>query len=121
MIDSQHFMQQGLRLAEQGLGRVWPNPAVGALVVKDGQVLGMARTADGGRPHAETQALVQAGTEAKGATLYVTLEPCNHTGQTPPCTQAIIEAGIAKVVVGCRDVHEQVSGAEGAGTQSGWD
>lgn len=110
MAQPEHCMQQALRLAEQGLGRVWPNPAVGALVVKDGAVLGCARTGDGGRPHAETQALQQAGAQARGATLYVTLEPCAHQGQTPPCTDAIIRAGIATAVVACRDPHEKVGG-----------
>ena len=103
-------MRQALRLAKSGLGQVWPNPSVGAVVVKDGRVLGAARTANGGRPHAETQALAQAGNAARGATLYVSLEPCAHQGQTPPCTNAIIAAAIARVVIACTDTDERVSG-----------
>jgi diaminohydroxyphosphoribosylaminopyrimidine deaminase/5-amino-6-(5-phosphoribosylamino)uracil reductase len=105
------FMPIALRLAARHLGQVWPNPAVGALVVKDGAIVGQGVTARGGRPHAETIALAQAGELAKGATLYVTLEPCSHQGQTPPCTQAIIAAGIARCVVACRDPNPQVNGA----------
>ncbi len=97
------FMQQALALAAQGLGRVVPNPAVGCLIVRDGTVIGAARTADGGRPHAETQALAQAGDAAAGATAYVTLEPCGHTGRTPPCVEALIAAQVARVVIACRD------------------
>ena len=91
-------MQLALTLGQRGLGRTWPNPAVGSIVVKDGVVLGRAWTHDGGRPHAETQALAQAGEAARGATLYVTLEPCSHHGKTPPCADAIIAAGVARVV-----------------------
>lgn len=104
------FMQQALRLAEQGLGQVWPNPSVGAVIVKNGAVISVGRTAEKGRPHAEPLALTAAGSKAKGATLYVTLEPCNHQGQTPPCTEAIIQAGIAQVVVACQDLHSKVNG-----------
>lgn len=105
------FMPIALRLAARHLGQVWPNPSVGALVVKDGAIVGQGATARGGRPHAETIALAQAGELAKGATLYVTLEPCSHQRQTPPCTQAIIAAGIARCVVACRDPNPQVNGA----------
>lgn len=103
-------MRAALALAARNLGKTWPNPAVGALVVKNNQVIGRGYTARGGRPHAETQALDEAGHDAQGATLYVTLEPCAHHGKTPPCTQAIIEAGIARVVIACRDPNPPVNG-----------
>ncbi|WP_328795097.1 bifunctional diaminohydroxyphosphoribosylaminopyrimidine deaminase/5-amino-6-(5-phosphoribosylamino)uracil reductase RibD [Jannaschia marina] len=104
------FMAHALALAARGLGRVWPNPAVGCVVVKDGVVIGRGRTADGGRPHAETQALAQAGPAARGATAYVTLEPCAHHGATPPCAEAFIGAGIARVVTAQRDPDPRVDG-----------
>jgi len=103
-------MRTALSLAERNLGQTWPNPAVGALVVKNGLILGQGWTARGGRPHAETEALAQAGAQAKGAMLYVTLEPCSHQGQTPPCAAAIIKAGIATVVVACGDPNPKVAG-----------
>lgn len=103
-------MLHALRLGARNLGQTWPNPAVGAIVVKDNRILGTGWTARGGRPHAEPQALMQAGVDAKGATLYVTLEPCNHTGQTPPCTNVIIQAGITRVVAACSDPDVRVSG-----------
>lgn len=103
-------MQKALHLAEQGIGRCAPNPTVGCVVVKDGEIVGAARTANGGRPHAEPQALEMAGPKADGATLYVTLEPCAHDGQTPPCTNAIIGADIARVVIACRDPYPKVNG-----------
>jgi len=103
-------MQLALTLGRRGLGRTWPNPAVGSLVVKDGVVLGRAWTHDGGRPHAETQALAQAGDAAHGATLYVTLEPCSHHGKTPPCADAIIAAGVSRVVSALHDPNPKVSG-----------
>ncbi|SNS77899.1 MULTISPECIES: bifunctional diaminohydroxyphosphoribosylaminopyrimidine deaminase/5-amino-6-(5-phosphoribosylamino)uracil reductase RibD [unclassified Azospirillum] len=103
-------MASALALAETGLGRVWPNPSVGCLIVKDGQVLGQAVTAPGGRPHGETQALAQAGDAARGATAYVSLEPCNHHGKTPPCSEALIAAGVARVVVACEDPDPRVCG-----------
>lgn len=105
-----HHMLHALRLAARGVGQVWPNPSVGALVVKDGIIVGRGRTARGGRPHAETEALAQAGADARGASLYVTLEPCSHHGKTPPCVNAIIEAGISRVVAACADVNPQVAG-----------
>lgn len=105
-----HFMQRAIDLAHQGLGATAENPSVGCLLVADGAVVGEARTADGGRPHAETQALAQAGARAKGATAYVTLEPCSHQGQTPPCSQALIDAGIARLVVACGDPDARVAG-----------
>lgn len=103
-------MQHALRLAARGLGNVAPNPAVGCVIVKNGSVIGMGWTQPGGRPHAETQALAQAGEAAEGATLYVTLEPCSHHGHTPPCTSAIIAAGIREVFVACIDPDPRVSG-----------
>jgi diaminohydroxyphosphoribosylaminopyrimidine deaminase/5-amino-6-(5-phosphoribosylamino)uracil reductase len=104
------FMQLALALGRRGLGRTWPNPAVGAVVVKDGVIVGRGWTQPGGRPHAETEALKRAGREAKGATMYVTLEPCSHHGKTPPCADAIIKAGIARVVSALDDVNPQVAG-----------
>jgi diaminohydroxyphosphoribosylaminopyrimidine deaminase/5-amino-6-(5-phosphoribosylamino)uracil reductase len=109
------FMELALALGRRGLGRTWPNPAVGAVVVRrapDGPViLGRGWTQPRGRPHAETQALERAGGAARGATLYVTLEPCSHHGQTPPCADAIIAAGIAQVVSALEDPNPQVAGA----------
>lgn len=104
------MMQLAIRLARRQIGQTWPNPAVGCVVVKDGQILATGATAHSGRPHAETIALTAAGAHAKGATLYVSLEPCAHTGQTPPCAQAIIQAGIARVVIGCGDPDTRVNG-----------
>lgn len=103
-------MALALSLGRRGLGRVWPNPAVGCVIVKDGQIVGRARTADGGRPHAETTALAQAGAAARGATVYVTLEPCAHHGKTPPCCDALVTAGVARVVVAIGDPHPKVAG-----------
>lgn len=104
------FMCHALRLAARGLGNTWPNPAVGAVVVKDGNIIGRGWTARGGRPHAETIALTQAGDAARCAELYVTLEPCAHQGSTPPCTQAVIAAGIKRVIAACTDPNPLVSG-----------
>lgn len=101
-------MAHALRLGQRGLGRVWPNPAVGCVIVRDGIVLGRGWTAPGGRPHAETQAL--AGCDARGATAYVTLEPCAHHGQTPPCAEALISAGLARVVTALTDPDPRVAG-----------
>jgi diaminohydroxyphosphoribosylaminopyrimidine deaminase/5-amino-6-(5-phosphoribosylamino)uracil reductase len=103
-------MQLALALGRRGHGRTWPNPAVGAVIVKDGVIVGRGWTQPGGRPHAETQALKRAGQEAKGATLYVTLEPCSHHGKTPPCVDAIIRAGVARVVSALEDVNPDVAG-----------
>jgi diaminohydroxyphosphoribosylaminopyrimidine deaminase/5-amino-6-(5-phosphoribosylamino)uracil reductase len=104
------WMRAALGLARRGLGRVWPNPAVGCVVIADGAVAGRGWTGDGGTPHAETIALEQAGTRARGATVYVTLEPCNHTGRTPPCTAALAAAGVARVVVAIEDPDPRVNG-----------
>lgn len=103
-------MKSALSLARRGLGNVAPNPAVGCLIVKCGIVLGRGWTQPGGRPHAETVALKQAGTAAVGATAYVTLEPCAHHGNTPPCADALVQAGIARVVIATGDRDERVSG-----------
>jgi diaminohydroxyphosphoribosylaminopyrimidine deaminase/5-amino-6-(5-phosphoribosylamino)uracil reductase len=104
------FMRLAIALGARGLGRVWPNPAVGCVIVKDGRVLGRGWTADGGRPHAETQALAQAGPAARGATAYVSLEPCAHHGQTPPCAEALTGAGVARVVSALEDPDPRVAG-----------
>lgn len=107
-------MREALRLARRGLGRTSPNPAVGAVVVRAGRVVGRGYTRPAGGPHAEVVALRQAGEKARGATLYVTLEPCAHHGRTPPCTDAVRDAGIARVVIACRDPNPSVRG-DGAG------
>jgi diaminohydroxyphosphoribosylaminopyrimidine deaminase / 5-amino-6-(5-phosphoribosylamino)uracil reductase len=104
-------MRSALALARRGLGNTWPNPSVGCVVVKDGRVVGRAVTAPGGRPHAEPAALEIAGSAARGATVYVTLEPCCHWGRTPPCTDALTTAGVARVVIGTRDPDPRVDGA----------
>ncbi|MBM3528791.1 MAG: bifunctional diaminohydroxyphosphoribosylaminopyrimidine deaminase/5-amino-6-(5-phosphoribosylamino)uracil reductase RibD [Alphaproteobacteria bacterium] len=104
------YMELALSLGRRGLGRTWPNPAVGAVVVKDGTILGRGWTQPGGRPHAETEALRRAGRAARGATMYVTLEPCSHHGKTPPCAEAIVKAGIARVVSALDDPNPEVAG-----------
>ena len=104
------FMQLALTLGRRGQGRTWPNPAVGALVVKEGVIVGRGWTQPGGRPHAEPEALKRAGEAARGATLYVTLEPCSHFGRSPPCADAIIAAGIARVVSAIEDPNPEVAG-----------
>jgi len=106
----QRFMQLALTLGRRGQGRTWPNPAVGAVVVKDGVIIGRGWTQPGGRPHAEPEALKRAGEAARGATLYVTLEPCSHIGKSPPCADAIIAAGIARVVSAIEDPNPEVAG-----------
>jgi diaminohydroxyphosphoribosylaminopyrimidine deaminase/5-amino-6-(5-phosphoribosylamino)uracil reductase len=106
----QRFMQLALTLGRRGLGRTWPNPAVGAVAVRDGVVVGRGWTQPGGRPHAEPEALARAGEAARGATLYVTLEPCSHVGKSPPCADAIIAAGIARVVSAIEDPNPEVAG-----------
>jgi diaminohydroxyphosphoribosylaminopyrimidine deaminase/5-amino-6-(5-phosphoribosylamino)uracil reductase len=108
----QRFMTAALGLARRGLGRVWPNPAVGCIIVApDGAVVGRGWTQPGGRPHAETEALARAGAAAKGATAYVTLEPCNHTGKTGPCSEALVRAGVARVVAATEDPDPRVAGS----------
>lgn len=105
------FMRMALREARKGLGRTSPNPAVGSIVVRDGKVIGRGYHKKAGTPHAEVHALRAAGEDARGATLYVTLEPCNHTGRTPPCTRAILASGIRRVVVGMIDPNPLVAGS----------
>lgn len=111
--NNQHerYMLIALSQAHRQAGRTWPNPNVGAVIVKNEQVIATAATAQGGRPHAETIAIENAGKLAHGSTLYVTLEPCSHHGKTPPCAQAIIDSGISRVVVACRDINPVVSGS----------
>jgi diaminohydroxyphosphoribosylaminopyrimidine deaminase/5-amino-6-(5-phosphoribosylamino)uracil reductase len=106
----QRFMALALTLGRRGQGRCWPNPAVAAVVVKDGVIVGRGWTQPGGRPHAEPEALRRAGEAARGATLYVTLEPCSHVGKSPPCADAIIAAGIARVVSAIEDPNPDVAG-----------
>src|SRR5258708_36192816 len=103
-------MQLALTLGRRGQGRTWPNPAVGAVVVKHGVIVGRGWTQPGGRPHAEPEALKRAGEAARGATLYATLEPCSHFGKSPPCADAIIAAGIARVVSAIQDPNPEVAG-----------
>jgi diaminohydroxyphosphoribosylaminopyrimidine deaminase/5-amino-6-(5-phosphoribosylamino)uracil reductase len=104
------FMALALSLGRRGQGHVWPNPAVGCVIVNAGRIVGRGWTQPTGRPHAETEALRQAGATAAGATAYVTLEPCAHHGQTPPCAQALIDAGVARVVVATTDSDTRVDG-----------
>ena len=99
----EYFMDLAFRLALKGKGRTSPNPMVGALVVKNGRIIGRGYHEKAGQPHAEAIALDDAGLKAKGATLYVTLEPCTHFGRTPPCVDKIIKSGIKKVIVGMID------------------
>src|SRR6202035_1515692 len=94
----------------RGQGRTWPNPAVGAVVVNDGVIVGRGWTKAAGRPHAEAVALAHAGEAARGATLYVTLEPCSHVGKSPPCADAVIAAGIKRVVSAIEDPNPEVAG-----------
>lgn len=103
-------MSYALATGARGLGGTWPNPSVGCVIAKDGRILAAARTADGGRPHAEAQALAITGEAAQGATAYITLEPCAHHGATPPCAEALVKAGVARVVIACADPDPRVSG-----------
>ena len=104
------YMRRALRLAERGRGRVSPNPLVGALVVRDGRIVGAGAHLEVGKAHAEINAFAQAGEQTRGATLYVTLEPCSFHGRTPPCADAVIAAGIARVVCALRDPDPRVAG-----------
>ncbi len=119
-------MARALQLAERGLHTTTPNPRVGCVIVKDGEIVGQGWHARAGEPHAEIHALLQAGDKAQGSTVYVTLEPCSHHGRTPPCVDALIEAGVARVVAAMTDPNPQVSGnglarlqAAGIRTESG--
>ncbi len=107
---SMKIMRHALRLARRGMGKTSPNPAVGCVIVKDGAIVGEGWHKKAGTPHAEVHALAQAGTRACGADVYVTLEPCSHHGRTPPCAEALIEAGVASVQIGMRDPNPLVSG-----------
>lgn len=104
------LMRRALALAAQADNQTLPNPMVGAVVVRDGTIVGEGFHQQAGKPHAERNALELAGERAQGATLYVTLEPCNHQGRTPPCTEAILASGIARVVVASRDPNPHVCG-----------
>jgi diaminohydroxyphosphoribosylaminopyrimidine deaminase/5-amino-6-(5-phosphoribosylamino)uracil reductase len=108
--EAEKFMSLALELARRRLGRTAPNPVVGAVLVKDGQVVGQGYHRAAGEPHAEVEAIRSAGSHATGAELFVTLEPCNHHGRTPPCTDAIREAGIKKVWYGVDDPNPGVRG-----------
>lgn len=110
MEEHTRWMDSALALAGAALGSTWPNPSVGCVIVKDGKLLARGSTALGGRPHAETAALEKAGEEARGATAYITLEPCAHHGKTPPCAEALIRAGVKKTVIACLDPDPRVSG-----------
>ena len=112
------YMTRALQLAEQGMLTTMPNPRVGCVIVKNGKIIGEGAHLKPGEPHAEVFALQQASDAAKGATLYVTLEPCSHTGRTPPCAQAIVNAGVGKVIAAMQDPNPQVSGSGLAYLQS---
>src|SRR6186997_2874305 len=108
--DDERFMRLALGLGRRNLGHTWPNPAVGAVIVKDGVVIARGWTQEGGRPHAEVEALRRAKKATHGATMYVSLEPCSHQGKTPPCADAVVRAGIARVVSAAEDPNPQVAG-----------
>ncbi|WCL52995.1 bifunctional diaminohydroxyphosphoribosylaminopyrimidine deaminase/5-amino-6-(5-phosphoribosylamino)uracil reductase RibD [Gimibacter soli] len=108
--DDARLMGHALTLARRGMGRTFPNPSVGCVLVKDGVVIGRGYTQPGGRPHAEAEALRRAGGSARGATAYVTLEPCAHHGKTPPCAEALVAAGVARVVTAAGDPDPRVAG-----------
>ena len=103
-------MDEALELARQGLGRTSPNPAVGAVLVKDGQIVGRGFHTYAQAKHAEVMALEEAGAQSRGATLYITLEPCSHQGRTPPCADALVQAGVARVIAAMEDPNPQVAG-----------
>jgi len=108
--DDARFMALAFTLGRRGLGNTWPNPAVGAVIVKDNVIVGRGWTQPGGRPHAEVEALRHAKKAAQGATMYVTLEPCSHQGKSPPCADAIVKAGITRVVSALEDPNPEVAG-----------
>src|SRR5919112_6547773 len=110
--DDGAWMRRALALAERGWGQTAPNPMVGAVVVRDGELVGEGWHAHYGGPHAEVEALRSAGERARGATLYVTLEPCDHHGKTPPCTEAILAAGVGRVVAAVEDPSPVAQGGE---------
>lgn len=108
--DDAAHVDHALRLVRRGLGNVWPNPAVGCVLVREGRIVGRGWTQPGGRPHAERMALDAAGAASRGATAYVTLEPCAHHGRTPPCAEALIAAGVTRVVSALTDPDPRVTG-----------
>lgn len=108
--EDREFVRMALRLAATAQGKTHPNPCVGCVLVKDGNIIGQGYHPKAGMPHAEVYALRAAGLEAQGATAYVTLEPCNHFGRTPPCSRALVAAGVKKVVVGIVDPNPLVGG-----------
>jgi diaminohydroxyphosphoribosylaminopyrimidine deaminase/5-amino-6-(5-phosphoribosylamino)uracil reductase len=109
-MDDEHYMDEAFALAERGRGSTHPNPLVGAVLVRDGEVVGRGWHAAPGEPHAEAMALTEAGERARGATLYCTLEPCSHHGKTPPCADALVAAGVAGAVIAMGDPNPQVDG-----------
>lgn len=110
MLQDKEYMRRAIELAKKGTGWVNPNPKVGAVIVKDGQVIGEGYHVKCGQMHAERNAIASLRDSAEGATMYVTMEPCCHYGKTPPCTEAIIENGIARVVIGSKDPNPKVAG-----------
>ncbi len=110
MSNDLQYMRNALALARMGLGHTWPNPTVACILVKHNRIIARARTANGGRPHAEQLAIEHAGDNAKGSTAYVTLEPCAHEGETPSCARLLIEAGVQKVVIGILDPDLRTNG-----------
>ena len=109
-VNDERYMKLALNLGQRGQGNVWPNPAVGCVIVKNGRIVGRGWTQPGGRPHAEVMALREAGTQAHSATAYVTLEPCAHHGATGPCVEALVAAGIRRCVVAVMDPDLRASG-----------
>ena len=110
-MSSEEYMRRALELAVRGRGFVEPNPLVGAVLVRDGRIVGEGWHMKFGEAHAEINALAQAGPKARGATCYVTLEPCCHFGKTPPCTKALLEGGVAQIVAAMRDPFPEVAGS----------
>ncbi|MBF1352433.1 MAG: bifunctional diaminohydroxyphosphoribosylaminopyrimidine deaminase/5-amino-6-(5-phosphoribosylamino)uracil reductase RibD, partial [Mogibacterium diversum] len=110
MLQDKEYMRRAIELAKKGTGWVNPNPKVGAVIVKDGQVLGEGYHVKCGQMHAERNAIASLRDSAEGATMYVTMEPCCHYGKTPPCTEAIIENGTSRVVIGSKDPNPKVAG-----------
>ena len=109
-LNDERFMRAAIGLARRGHGNVAPNPSVGCVIVREGRIIARGWTQPGGRPHAEAEALSQAGKNASGSDVYVTLEPCAHQGETPPCADALIAAGVARVIIGVRDPDPRVNG-----------
>ena len=109
-MSDEDYMREALRLARNALGRTSPNPLVGAVVVREGRIVGAGWHRKAGTPHAEVHALAMAGSLAQGATVYVTLEPCSHHGRTGPCAEALVQAGVSRVVIGMQDPNPLVAG-----------